>query len=197
MGGSHHALEDYGALLTLQNMRAFIPAFSEDVAPLISKMSGTPHPVYLRLGKDEKPKGFDLPPYAPWRKLLAGRKATLLAVGPLAGPLLSALQGLKEAERPEFWVLSELPLSMAEPPDEFLEGVASHGQLCVVEEHVLQGSVGQMLAHWLACKSRSPRRFDHCYAKGYPSGTYGSQNFHRKENGLDPESVLKTIEKRP
>src|SRR5215469_18103975 len=34
MGSTHHALEDYGVLLTLPNMRAFIPAFDSDVTAI-------------------------------------------------------------------------------------------------------------------------------------------------------------------
>ena len=33
MGPTHHALEDYGILLTLPNMTAFVPAFTEDIEP--------------------------------------------------------------------------------------------------------------------------------------------------------------------
>ena len=42
MGASHHALEDYGALLTLPNMRAYVPAFGEDlktVIPILNKVN--------------------------------------------------------------------------------------------------------------------------------------------------------------
>src|ERR1700679_799423 len=35
MGSTHHALEDYGVLLTLPNMRAFVPAFDSDVSTMI------------------------------------------------------------------------------------------------------------------------------------------------------------------
>ena len=35
MGSSHHALEDYGCLLTLPNMRAFVPAFDSDLSMMI------------------------------------------------------------------------------------------------------------------------------------------------------------------
>ena len=31
MGPTHHAIEDYGILLTLPHMRAYIPAFDEDI----------------------------------------------------------------------------------------------------------------------------------------------------------------------
>ena len=31
MGATHHALEDYGVLLALPGMRAYIPAFDADI----------------------------------------------------------------------------------------------------------------------------------------------------------------------
>src|SRR5271157_4798505 len=65
MGATHHALEDYGVLLTLQHMRAYVPAFAADVGPIVRRMAADPHPAYLRLGRDELPKGFVLPEYAP------------------------------------------------------------------------------------------------------------------------------------
>ena len=85
MGATHHALEDYGILLSLQNMHVFIPVFAEDLTVVIPKMAVSHHPTYLRLGKCEKPAGFVLPEYAPWRKLLPGEGPVILAVGPLAG----------------------------------------------------------------------------------------------------------------
>ncbi len=74
MGATHHALEDYGILLTLKGLHAFIPAFAEDVSPVIQKLLGFAHPAYLRLGRDEKPGGFPAPAYAPWRKLMDGAR---------------------------------------------------------------------------------------------------------------------------
>ena len=35
MGSTHHALEDYGCLLTLPNLRVFVPAFDEDVSAMV------------------------------------------------------------------------------------------------------------------------------------------------------------------
>ena len=70
MGSSHHALEDYGCLLTLPHMRAFVPAFDSDVSTMIPMLMQCDGPVYLRLGLSEEPKGWPIPEYAPWRKLL-------------------------------------------------------------------------------------------------------------------------------
>jgi transketolase len=190
MGGTHHALEDYGALLTLQKMRAYVPAFAEDVQAMIPKMASIPHPIYLRLGRNEKPPQLQLPPYAPWRRLVQGGGALVLVVGPLAGPIIEAAEKLPEPSRPELWVLSELPLDIAPFPVEFLESLARRKHLVVAEEHVLQGSAGQMVAHALLRLGQAPPKFSHCHAKGYLSKTYGSQNFHRAESGLDAGHVL-------
>src|SRR5579871_95096 len=75
MGSTHHALEDYGALLGLQHLHAFVPAFAADVAEIVRYLSAFTQPAYLRLGRCEKPEGFPLPAYSPWRRLLQGEGA--------------------------------------------------------------------------------------------------------------------------
>src|SRR5262245_29700389 len=63
MGGTHHALEDYGVLLTLPNMRAYVPAFDSDLRCMIAKLMTIDHPAYLRLGLSEQPAWLDPGPY--------------------------------------------------------------------------------------------------------------------------------------
>lgn len=194
MGATHHALEDYGVLLALQNMRAFVPAFADDLAPVVRRMAADPHPAYLRLGRCEKPHGWELPQYAPWRRLLPGDAGVLIAVGPGAGGLLAAAALLPEQERPEIWVVTELPLEAAPLPEACRARIAETGRLFVLEEHVVQGSLGQMLAHALFEEGAvRPRVFRHFAAKGYLSGRYGSQAYHRAECGLDAPSVLAEV----
>src|SRR5438270_636079 len=38
MGATHHALEDYGSLMGLQNLHAFIPAFARDVPDIVRRL---------------------------------------------------------------------------------------------------------------------------------------------------------------
>jgi len=192
MGATHHAIEDYGALLTLTNMRCFIPAFDGDVAPMVDLLMASRSPAYFRLGRSELPKGMVHPAYLPWRRLCSGGGPTLLAVGPLVGGILDAAQKLSEASRPTIWLLSELPI--VDLPADFRADLARSQRLIVVEEHVAQGSAGQMLAHRLALDGQSPRHFAHRFARAYPSGRYGSQQFHRKESGIDAESILELIQ---
>ena len=191
MGATHHAIEDYGVMAALQHMRVYVPAFAADVAPAVARMAGDPHPSYLRLGRDEAPKDAALPPYAPGRKLLDGATGVLVVVGPGAGPVLAEAMALSPAERPEVWALSELPMPAL--PADLLASIAATGTLFVLEEHVAQGSVGQMLAHSLLLAGAAPRRFEHFHAHGYRSGRYGSQGWHRRENGIDAPAVLAAI----
>ncbi len=194
MGGTHHALEDYGAMLCLRHMHVFVPAFGEDVEPIIARLAEFDHPAYLRLGRDEKPKDFVLPTYAPWRRLLTGDGPTMVVCGPLAGSLIDPLLSLPEERRPDLWVVTELPIEADTLPQALLDGLARSRHLVVVEEHVAQGGVGQALALTLSMMGLAPANLTHCCAQGYISGRYGSQNFHRKECGLDPESILETLE---
>ncbi len=193
MGSTHHALEDYGALLTLQNMRIFVPAFSEDVTVLVKKMGSWRGPVYLRLGRCEKPKDFCLPNYAPWRRLLSGDGDVLIVTGPLVGGFVEIMGQMDSTHRPELWVLSELPILPSDVPVELIQAIIAKQQVCVVEEHVAQGGVGQMFAHFILSRRLPVQRFLHFHAKGYLSGLYGSQAFHRKECGIDAQGVLEAI----
>ena len=191
-GSSHHALEDYGTLLSLPCMNAFIPAFNEDIEPIIQKMANLVHPAYLRLGRCEKPKDFILPKYNPWRCLIPGSDLVVLVVGPIAGSIIIEILKNKELN-PELWVATELPLDVVPPPVEFMNSLKNMGGLCVIEEHTSQGGVGQQIAHWLLSHGISLRKFGHLFAKGYPSGCYGSQAFHRTESSLDPKGILNYI----
>jgi transketolase len=186
MGGSHHSIEDYGALLSLLGMRVFIPAFDSDVSEVIRSLMRADHPAYLRLGLSEQPKSFSPPPFAEWRHLLPGTGPTIAIAGPLAGGILEAVR--QSGVSADIWLVSELPIS--ELPSEFLSSLRRYNHLMVVEEHVAAGGFGQMLAHQLLLAGAAPGRFVHRTALGYVSGKYGSQRFHRAECGLDPASIV-------
>jgi transketolase len=188
MGATHHALEDYGTLLTLNSLRAYIPAFDGDIQPVVSRLMETRQPAYLRLGLDEAPKDYVGPPYSAWRQLVHGSGWTILVCGPLVGGLIGAIQQLPTEVRPSLWLVSELPIDVI--PDIFLADVRRSTRLMVVEEHVANGGAGEQLARQLLLAGAAPRRFLHRCATGYPSGRYGSQRFHRRECGIDAESIL-------
>ena len=73
---------------------------------------------------------------------------------------------------------------------EFLDGLRRSRHLVVVEEHVAHGGAGEMLLHVLAQWGKRRRASAIAAAEGYVTGYFGSQTFHRKECGLDPESII-------
>ena len=195
MGATHHALEDYGVLLTLGGMTVLVPAFGADVAPAVARAQTLSGPVYLRLGLAEEAADAELPAFAPWRRVLDGGGPAVLACGPLAGSLLGPLGDRPPATRPRLWVVAELPIG--DLPAAFVEDVRIAGRLVVLEEHVAHGGVGQMVATALVAAGAAPARFDHRHARGYPSGRYGSQRWHRAECGLDVPSLLALLDDHP
>ena len=188
MGATHHALEDYGALLCLPHIRAYVPAFDADVKAMTSDLFSVGHPSYFRLGLSEEPKDATVPPYAPWRKLQDGPGWVIVVTGSLAGSLWGGVRDLEGASRPSLWLLCELPVRQLS--EEFQADLARSRRLLVVEEHVAHGGVAQSLATLLLESGEAPERFASRSAQGYLSGRYGSQKFHRRECGLDSASIL-------
>ncbi len=191
MGPTHHAIEDYGVLLTLPNMRVFVPTFDEDVAAVIARAGDAGAPAYLRLGRGEPPKGYAVPAYAPWRQLTQGGGTVVVVAGPVAGTYIEAFAALPDSIRPNLWAVAELPLSASPPPAALVEQIGNIRRLCVVEEHVARGGLGSELALVaLACNWRLDA-FDHLFARAHHYATYGSQGFLRVQSGIDAASVLR------
>lgn len=195
MGATHHALEDYGVLLTLPALRAYVPAFDADVEPMVRAMAGRDAPAYLRLGRSELEDESAVPAYAAWRRLQDGRAGVVVTAGPIAGGLWNATCGRPTAERPAIWVVSELEgdCHAVPPPPALLDDLEAAPVLGIVEEHVAHGGFGQQFLHFLSLSGRSVSRVVHSHAQGYPSGRYGSQRWHRQECGLDVQSILDRI----
>jgi len=194
MGPTHHAIEDYGSLLTLTGLQACIPAFDEDVGEAVRQLADLPAPVYLRLGRGEGPAGYVAPPFQPWRQLLDGQGPVMVVAGPLVGPLLAPLMALPDARRPRLWVVGLLPIEQHLPPPALLVQLASAGALLTVEEHVARGSMASELVLHLAARGLVPPRFQALHARAARYEHYGSQHWLREQSGLDPRAVLAALQ---
>ncbi len=193
MGPTHHAIEDYGILLTLPNMSAYVPVFDEDVPAVIARMGNDTNPAYLRLGRGEQPKDLPVPSYSPWRQLTHGRGMTVIAVGPLASLYVSAVQMLPDNERPNLWAIAELPLSKNPIPDQLIKQIIAGPGICVAEEHVARGGFGAELALYLAERGIFAPKFRHLCARSHIYAAYGSQNFLREKSGLSAAQLIISV----
>ena len=193
MGPSHHAIEDYGVLLTLPNMRVYAPVFNEDISAVVNCLSSELRPSYLRLGRGEAPDGYVIPQYAAWRQLTYGDGIVIIAVGPLASTYIGAFEKLPKTQRPNLWAVAQMPISANPLPSELLSQISSAPALCVAEEHVKRGGFASELALYLAEGGKMPKQFRHHYALAHTYGTYGSQQFLRSLSALDEGTLLSTI----
>ena len=151
MGPTHHAVEDYGVLLTLPHMHVYIPAFDEDVAPVITAANHRQGPSYIRLGRGERPQDYVIPAYAPWRQLVSGNNGIVIVTGPIAGMVWQHCATLPDTHRPDVWVVSELPLDANTIPDAVWHRMACKHPVVVVEEHVSHGGLDRWLRMRLPC----------------------------------------------
>jgi len=188
MGPTHHAIEDYGVLGTLSNIHIFIPAFAADLAEVIRLAGNSKLATYIRLGRSEWSKAPII--YSPWRQLIEGENGVLIAVGPLAGHYYEKLQSLDVSQRPNLWVITELPITLNPPPALIIEQIKASQKLWVAEEHVENGSFGLSFIRYLVKINVSINRFEHFFARKHLYDRYGSQLYLRQQSKLDVESIL-------
>lgn len=193
LGPTHHAIDDYGALLTLPGLTAFIPAFNEDVEAIVASAGSTDGPAYLRTGLGEPPPGWAVPPFRPWRELTAGDGPIVIGVGPVAGTYIGCFEAIPAEQRPNLWVIGVLPLERSPIPEKLLTKLDSSRKLLVVEEHVPQGSFASQLLLALTERGCAPKSFTHLCARAHNYGRYGSQTYLRAQSGLDPTTMLSAL----
>lgn len=186
MGPTHHALEDC-AVMNALGVRVLVPAFDKDIPAMLTELTS---PTYLRLGYDVHPAGVIIPPYAPWRQILDGKRGAIAALGPLAGVAWQALLDIPVSNRPSIWAVTEFDTNAI--PKAFWNQLADK-ELFIIEEHTAVGGLGMHVALSMTYAGIHISRFTHRYAVGYPTGRFGSQNFHRAQCGLDVDGIRSMI----
>jgi transketolase len=145
------------------------------------------------LGRGEAPKDFIVPEYSPWRQLTRGQGKVVLAVGPIAGTYITAFNDLSESVRPNLWAIAQLPLAKNPLPKILQEQIQSGSGLVVIEEHISRGGFGSELAIHMLENQISSAGFSHFYARSHTFSHYGSQQYLRKQSGLDVNSICTAI----
>jgi transketolase len=193
MGPTHHAIEDYGVMLSLPNMSVFVPVFDEDMSAVVARAGAKNNPCYIRMGRGEPPRGYSVPNYAPWRQLCHGEGALVIGVGPLASVYIEEFEKLPVKIRPNLWAVTEFPIEPSSLPRELISQLKSAPMLCIAEEHVQRGGFGSEFLLYLANQGIPVPVFKHLHAKAHHYKKYGSQAFLRRESGLDVNSLMNIL----
>ncbi len=187
MGSTHHALEDLACLSSLQNVSTYIPAFADEVEPMLDQIVANGQPTYLRLGYGPNtPDGAET--IGAFRHIVKAHRepaATVVALGPVAANVLKAIDMDSLRAQIDVFTATNLPFDL---PASLAHQWAKKPVL-VVEEHVSVGGLAQQLSVQLLQIGAAPSRFVSLTAQGYPNGLYGSQAYHQQQSGLDADNI--------
>ncbi|GAB4033593.1 transketolase family protein [Spirosoma jeollabukense] len=190
MGSSHHAIEDLACLSSLQNVNTYIPAFADEVDPMLDQIITEGRPAYLRLGAGtQTPDGAST--YGTFKHIVRHptSRGTVVALGPVVANVLKALEDESLAGQFDVYTVTNLPLDL--PAD--LAHRWAGKPLLVVEEHVSVGGLAQQLSVKLLTEGAAPSHFVSLTAQGYPNGLYGDQQYHQQLSGLDPANIARHL----
>lgn len=181
MGATHHNIEDIGAMRMLPNMKVFVPFTKQDVQLSLQEMINDPSPNYLRMNLASTQD--QIAPFSQWRKIKEGTgnaQAIIIGTGTvvdnlfkLPGHLLNDL---------EIWLLSKFPVY--DIPQELIQNISAIKNVITLEEHRGQCGLHETLGSLLLKQLQTPIEYHTLFASGYPSGKYGSQQWHQEENSL-------------
>lgn len=189
MGSTHHNIEDIGSMRILPNMKVFVPFTKADVHAAVKEMSADSSPNYLRLNLAATREG--VPVFSQWRKLKESLNPKALVLG--TGTVTDNLFKLPEEilDDLEIWLISKFPLF--DIPADMLNAIDKVGNIIIVEEHSGQCGLHEAFASLLLRQIKRPIQYHTLFASGYPSGRYGSQQWHLEENDLAGQNLENKI----
>ena len=158
LGTTHHSLHDFAALRAVNNIAIVAPADNFETRAAVRAAAAAPHPVYLRFGKAPL---YDLPATAPFsfgraRRLSEGNDVAFIATGETVVHALLAAAHLEEIAGLHCRVLS---VSTVKPLDTaaILAAARECRALVTIEEHMVNGGLGESVAAFIAQHDVRPR----------------------------------------
>lgn len=196
LGMSHHATEDLAIMRALPDVTVVAPGDDWEVVQATRAVCSRAGVCYLRLDKSSAPrseafeKGFQLGKIRLTRR---GAQVAILATGGILGEAFRAAD-MMDSELGVKPTVASVHTVKPLDKDTILQLLDSHELVVTLEEHVLAGGLGSAVAEVLVDAGRFPRHFLRLGLKGdsYVS-VVGSQNYLRKECGIDAESVVGKI----
>jgi transketolase len=184
MGYSHHAVQDIAALRALPNMMVFSPADPGETTECLRLALARGRPSYLRLGKAGEAKLHE-PSNITQGPILVRRGTAAVALVATGSVLKSALAAADIlAPRGIETAVYSCPIVSNEFSEQF-KMLWRHQKIISVEEHGFAGGFGSFL------KELAPPNVE-IRISAIPesnAGLVGSQDFLRKQAGLDAESL--------
>lgn len=193
LGMSHHATEDIAILRALPGIDVHVPCDETEVRALTRLLADSPRPAYLRLDKSKVTLASPAP-FLPGciRCMREGRHVAILGCGGIVCEALAASSVLaaRDIECSVYSVHTLKPFHEAG-----LLGIVRHHDFVVtIEEHVLAGGLGSIVAERLMDAGVAPRGFARIGLPDAYSSIVGSQEYLRSRLGIDAGAIATRIE---
>jgi len=193
LGYSHHAVQDLALMRSFPGMLMACPGDPHEARAVVSYLSRTPQPSYLRLGKAGEPEVHSsavevAPGKILWARGVLDSQQVVLTTG--AG-LKIAERGFAEAGCTG-WALGSVPLWNTANQGELLEQLKNRRALITVEDHLRIGGFGSFIRELMDDKNPRPRiktialSHDVC-------GQVGNQAMLSKTGGVSPQHVSEAL----
>jgi transketolase len=186
-GITHHAVEDVAVMRTLPHMRVIAPADDRDAARAVRVLHDAKGPTYFRLAKDSRvldalPGTFD----ETRLQVVGDGDVLLLALGTIADEAVRAQELL--AARGVHVRLAIATCLAPAPDGHLVELLREARSVVTLEDHVLPGGLGSLVAEVIAERALSCR-LQRLGIEETHFTTLGSEAFLRRRAGIDAETV--------
>jgi len=189
-GATHQGLEDIALMRALPGMTVLAPADAIETRKAVFALADFNQPCYMRLGRSDWPVLFtEDAPFEIGRALTMreGDALTLIAYGQMVALALQAAEELAERGLD----IRVINMSTIEPLDHAIleRAAAETGALVVVEEHQLNGGLGESIARFLTQTFPVPMGF---VAMPNAFGESGTPDELMDRFNLDKGSIIRT-----
>jgi len=195
LGATHHSCEDIAMLRVLSGMTVICPADAVEVKAAVRAALKHNGPIYIRIGKKNEPVVHAAPPdfvIGKSIRLRSGNDVCLLSTGNMISVALQAAEILEQAG---YSARVESFHTVKPLDEECLKEVFSDCRaVATIEEHSLIGGFGAAVAEWLADRPPFKVKLARFGCADYFLYETGSQNYARKQYGLDAETIAAKME---
>jgi len=190
-GPTHHLIEDFAVLKVLPNITIFSPSNPKEAKWMTIKASEINGPVYIRIGRATDTKVEYELKVGKGVELKSGKDVTIIATGATVIDAYEAANELKE----QGISVRVVNIHTIKPLDEkiIIKAVNETGGILTVEEHHIEGGLGDSVARVILENCDKPIKFKRLGIKDVFCSYCGSYQEIKKHYGYSKEDIIKEI----
>lgn len=198
MGSTHHALEDIAAMSAIPDMTVCCPGDPIEVEAVINASIDYQGPIYVRLAKAGEPDIHKAPLFnlriGEGIQIEKGKDIAIITTGNMLENSYNIVQRFKEVNISAG--LFSFPTIKPMDVDLLNRIVNEFNFIVTVEEHYLNGGLSSIVAYYITSFNLEKRtRFKGFFVQGGFAEKNGTQDYLRRIQGIDQDSLFNAINK--